>query len=387
MTKLNLSHIFKIAIVNLAVILFLFIILEVVVRAFGIPLYGSYHPMIFKDDHIRKHIPNEPYVYTIEGYSKGVFNSHGYLDYERSITKPPETFRIAVLGDSITEAIQVPMEENFCSLLEKKLNNYHSQKCEVLNFGISGYTTSDEYLLLKKEIVEYNPDLVILAFTALNDVETNYSYFDGPKRRIYFKIEGNGNLLMDDSYYNAYLNSPEGRLRLLLDGKSRVFRMFLSLYRNLALYKKGLNDEIFFFPDSPLFYDEISEDYKIAWKITEELLAKIKDYVESKEARFILISFPVGWQLYSAKTWSRHKPSSHRDKPEEILYEISQRRDIEYLNLLPIFLEKKNKEKVNPYFIVDNTRGHFNRIGHKWASEAMFNYITNSHSLVQKAEE
>src|ERR1700683_3687347 len=36
-------------------------------------------------------------------------NSHGFRDYERSYEKPPNTVRIAVLGNSWTEALQVPL--------------------------------------------------------------------------------------------------------------------------------------------------------------------------------------------------------------------------------------------------------------------------------------
>src|SRR3989442_1732021 len=75
-----------------------------------------------------------------EGYSATAFNSHGMQDVERPIGKPVNTFRIAVLGNSYVEALQVDRRENFCQLLEQALNHdTQTPKFEVLNFGVSTY--------------------------------------------------------------------------------------------------------------------------------------------------------------------------------------------------------------------------------------------------------
>ena len=56
------------------------------------------------------------------------------------------TFRIMILGDSLTEGYGVPEEEAYPTLLEKKLNQLLGPKTEldyeVINGGISGATTS-----------------------------------------------------------------------------------------------------------------------------------------------------------------------------------------------------------------------------------------------------
>ena len=45
-------------------------------------------------------------------------------------------------------------------LLENKINSNFTN-IEVLNFGVSSSTISDHYNQLKKDVVKYNPDLVI----------------------------------------------------------------------------------------------------------------------------------------------------------------------------------------------------------------------------------
>ena len=64
-------------------------------------------------------IPHAYYRHTKEGFSEGYFNAHGFRDYERTYQKPEDTFRILILGDSYTEALQVSLEKTFSAFLEK----------------------------------------------------------------------------------------------------------------------------------------------------------------------------------------------------------------------------------------------------------------------------
>jgi len=58
----------------------------------------------------------------------GRINSYGYRDKEWSLKKPPNTYRIAVLGDSFVEAFQVETKRTFLTLTEKQLNRKHNIK-------------------------------------------------------------------------------------------------------------------------------------------------------------------------------------------------------------------------------------------------------------------
>src|SRR6266852_7744663 len=111
--------------------------------------------------------------YQREGESDVRINSDGLRDREHAKAKPAGTVRIAVLGDSFSEAMHVPMEQTFWSLLERKLqecNAFPGKKIEVINFGVSGYGTAQELLTLQQRVWDYSPDLVVLAFTTYNDI-------------------------------------------------------------------------------------------------------------------------------------------------------------------------------------------------------------------------
>ena len=83
-----------------------------------------------------------------------------------SFAKPAGTFRIVVLGDSITFGHYLREETTFPRLLEGQLRA-SGRATEVLNFGVGGYDVLQEVSLLASR-PEYHPTLVVLAY-CLND--------------------------------------------------------------------------------------------------------------------------------------------------------------------------------------------------------------------------
>lgn len=109
-------------------------------------------------------------------------NAMGFRDAERGAKRGP---RLAVVGDSFVWGYDVEAEERFGEKLEKLLPGW-----EVLNLGVSGYGTDQEYLLSRRWLPELRPDVVFL-FYSLNDSRdnaTNFRYGAYPKP--YFVKEG-----------------------------------------------------------------------------------------------------------------------------------------------------------------------------------------------------
>jgi len=99
-----------------------------------------------------------------------------YYPYE----PPRGVVRILVLGDSFTWGFGVEEDEIFTEILESM-----EPRLEVINMGVSGYSTDQEYLLLREEGVKYRPDIVLVMFFE-NDIYENLSsvnYFIYPKPR------------------------------------------------------------------------------------------------------------------------------------------------------------------------------------------------------------
>ncbi len=95
-------------------------------------------------------------------------NRLGYRDREHPVSKPEGVFRIAVVGDSLAAGVGIErLDEIFTASVERLLNA-RGRRVEVLNFSVSGYKTQQEVEMLRTRALEYNPDLVLVAY-CLND--------------------------------------------------------------------------------------------------------------------------------------------------------------------------------------------------------------------------
>ena len=85
--------------------------------------------------------------------------------------KPPNTFRIVVLGDSYTYAPRLPWADSYVAKLETTLNSHDkATRVEVMNSSHTGLSTVDEVQLLVRALRYFDPDLVVLQLS-LNDLE------------------------------------------------------------------------------------------------------------------------------------------------------------------------------------------------------------------------
>lgn len=146
--------------------------------------------------------PNAQGWFVDEGEAYVAINSQGMRDIEHSYQAPPNMFRIAILGDSFTEALQLPMEKAFWWVMKEHLNNkcerLQGRQVEVINFGVSAYGTVNELLALRHRVGPFSPDMVMLAFFG-NDIQENSRELDYTDLRPYFLLQ-DGKLVLDDRF-------------------------------------------------------------------------------------------------------------------------------------------------------------------------------------------
>ncbi len=63
-----------------------------------------------------QHVPGVKFQHHGEGRGLVEINAHGFRDRTRPLVKSSGTFRVLVLGDSMTESVQVNLEETFLYL-------------------------------------------------------------------------------------------------------------------------------------------------------------------------------------------------------------------------------------------------------------------------------
>lgn len=128
-----------------------------------------------------------------------ITNSWGYIGKDYNLSNSPTTLRIAVLGDSVTAALQVDYLNNFSSQLETALNvsGVCGKKVEVLNYGVGGAGTFLEYQTYKKYVAPFKSDVVLLVFHDDFDENINKSNFDPENYAAERKAVGLKALLLD----------------------------------------------------------------------------------------------------------------------------------------------------------------------------------------------
>lgn len=132
------------------------IILEFYLRFTGISLPSS----VFDDKKLgRTHYPNRDiFEVKAEGFCIDKVNKLGYIGPVYTQKKDNQTLRIALLGSSFIEGIQVFYRNRFSYIFEKELSKKLNKKVEVLNFAIGGDDFRGMYLRYKDLVLRYNPD-------------------------------------------------------------------------------------------------------------------------------------------------------------------------------------------------------------------------------------
>ncbi len=95
-------------------------------------------------------------------------NSLGFREREFARGQSSDSYRIMVLGDSLTWGAGLSPSERYTNLLERSLSAATSRSVEVLNFGIEGGPTTVEADIFEFYHEMVQPDLVVLGF-CLND--------------------------------------------------------------------------------------------------------------------------------------------------------------------------------------------------------------------------
>jgi hypothetical protein len=172
---------------------------------------------------LRYNDPNSSYRHkSADGSWRFRINGQGMRDdREFARAKPAGTRRIVSLGDSFTVGYEVDADQTFSAVLERELRA-RGRRVEVLNAGVSGFSNAEECLYLERELLAYEPDVVLVSFF-FNDLVDNV-------RSGLFRLEGGRLLPWNERYV------PAGRLADFLN-RSWFFNL-LSERSNLFVFAK-----------------------------------------------------------------------------------------------------------------------------------------------------
>ncbi|MCB9592312.1 MAG: SGNH/GDSL hydrolase family protein [Sandaracinaceae bacterium] len=315
-----------------------------------------------------------------EGHAHVRITEHGYRGVDHPREKPAGTFRLVVLGDSYTEARQVELEESFSARLEEQLATcpvLDGRPLEVLNFGVAGYGTAQEYLTLRERALAYSPDAVMLAFLTGNDVTDNH-----PSLRFgqypYYELR-DGELVLNDDFRDSewFRSRTASGPMALVRRYSRIYQLLNNL-RGVSEAREqrgelGLNDAIYSPP--------ASQDWNDAWAVTEALLARMNRELRADGRPFFVVTLSNALQVDpDPAVREAYRTSIGAEDlfyPDHRVAEAGARDGYPVLNLAPPLREHAEREHVYLHGF-DNTQmgtGHWNATGHRVASELMARWL------------
>jgi lysophospholipase L1-like esterase len=253
-----------------------------------------------------------------------------------------------VLGDSFAWGYGVEESERFSQLLEKSLD------VEVINAGVSGYSTDQELLWYRNEGVKYETDLVILVLAGNdvgdNDRELVSTIYYKPK----FVLEA-GDLIPKG--YPVPKTSPQGKFIYSLSQRSALAYFLVQRYFDLlSLYGKikANSDQA----NSPV--SDISA-HSEPFKLTIALIDEMRNVAESRKAKFMIVATDQWWNSPSRETYK------------------------DFINALRaegfLVLDVESLPGFDPEVMRIPNDGHWNQAGHEFVAEKIKALIESSQLL------
>ena len=185
--------------------------------------------------------------------------------------------RVLVLGDSYAWGYGVNQTELFSA------PEVHGTNDEILNFGVSGYGTDQEYLFYQRDGTNFVVDEVVVAFNPYNNVAHNLAPNQYGYLKPYFTLENQQLILHTEHIRKSTLRSMFSGL----NHHSRVWNLLRVLGNSLER-PKGIAEA----RQSVHGPDDVSERDRAGVDLTVAILKKLKDAASAQKADFSVIFVP-----------------------------------------------------------------------------------------------
>jgi lysophospholipase L1-like esterase len=252
-------------------------------------------------------------------------NSLGMRDDEPLPRDTPGLFRVLALGDSVTYGYRVAAEEGFCSVLEREFAAAPPRdgvRVEVLNTGVSGYSSRDEALAFEGKWQALQPDLVLIGY-CLNDPESEARQ---PLPR--------------------FFTPPRWWQH------SALLRYLVQRSRGKKIRELGGGD----------YFRYLHAPGEAPWESVERSFDRIGELARAKQLPVVLAIFP----LFSPEPWADYGLRAVHAQ----VAEAARSRGFLALDLLPRF-EREPPESL----IFDQADSHPNALGHRLAAEEIARFL------------
>lgn len=291
-----------------------------------------------------------PYRINAEGWNSGIG------DY--AVARRPGVARIAIVGDSFVEALQVPYDHSFGEKLGAALGGT-GHPVEIYRFGISGAPLSQYLQMTEREIVRYRPDWVVVLIVH-NDFDESYKFKPGRYTSSFLKLRIEDGSVTGEIPPDPWRPGAAEWLR-----QSATARFFLYRWQ---VRPEFLVDLVL--PGARAAAAHYAANTDIAAVLADRpVVEAVTDYLFG---RLDAIVHAIGARLLLAMDGDRSAIYRGADSPalalNRIAEETARRHAIPFIDLQPAFAADWQNEHRQFDFDAD---GHWNEHGHAVAAAAI----------------
>jgi lysophospholipase L1-like esterase len=293
-------------------------------------------------------------------------DSLGLRDDEIPLEKPPGEFRILCLGDSVTFGYRLEEPQTFVAQLEALLNkHYEMPHFQVINAGIDGYSTFQEFHFLKKRGLALQPDLILVCFV-LNDVTEQF--------RTMASLGGAG-------HYAGAGRKSLARSVVHLLNKSAVYTAVKLLYVKLEGMRRARLQQIGnwryrslddIFNEGELFRSPLRPEIEAAWEYTKTQVLQLSQLARDNGIPVLVFVPPYAGQV---------EQNGLGMEPQQVLARFCLRHRIPFYDLSSGFLASPNPEAL----FLDG--GHYNPDGSRLIAQMLFQKLAANDTLFKTGDD
>lgn len=248
----------------------------------------------------------------------------------------PGSRRVALLGDSFVEGFGHDNDKTAAHWLEERLGLPY----QVLNFGVSGYfSTIDELVLYDDFAKFFDPEIAILFFLNYNDLEDlldprRERLIDRNLNFVYPRARGLDEVVAGLAAEKTPLLAARIETRSCVSSFVRLARRALSQRMQMLL---GLRWDFRHELVRPYLADE-DDDMRRAWQIVEASLQRLRDVTAERGTKLVVVDVADPYQL--DENWIRAASVRERTAlspthPNERLGAICRKLGIRYYDMYP----------------------------------------------------
>jgi hypothetical protein len=257
-------------------------------------------------------------------------------------------------------------------------------KVEVLNFGRSGYTQTEEFLILKNEVSRFSVDLVILVFFPGNDIADISRQTAHYTSRPFYIVSRSGELILD----TTFAATMSFKLRSLIALPKQHSAIISLVAERYLKYKRGrIERDSLVTPQSAgaavqseawtLYTSNPHQMYSNNYSLNKRVIREMAEFSAASGMRFVLVNADLPTYIPEAlASYEALDPTFAYDRVDQDLQVFAPSIGIEFVGLARPFKDGYDKTGIEYHWRTEGEWGHWNYAGHRLVADVLANALS-----------